>query len=173
MYSNDDNLVKIMTHVKGTKFVYKTFGSEVSTFRNLELEDPWLELGSTKKLTRSIDQKVIVEPILFDNNKYELLEPAIETLSKILLALQNNPAIKVEISAHTDSKGNDGDNLKLSEMRAKSVVDYLVKNGITANRLTSKGFGETKIINRCKNSVDCGELEHALNRRVEFKILSK
>lgn len=173
MYSNEDNLVKIMTHVKGTKFVYKTLGAEVSNFRDLELEDPWLELGSTKKLTRSLEQKVIVEPILFDNNKYDLLEPAIETLNKILIALQNNPAIKAEISAHTDSKGNDIDNLRLSEQRAKSVVDYLVKNGIAANRLSSKGYGESKIINRCKNNVDCGELEHALNRRVEFKILSK
>ncbi len=173
MYSNEDNLVKIMTHVKGTKFVYKTISTEVNNFRDLELEDPWLEIGSTKKLTRSLEQKVIVEPILFDNNKYELLEPGIETLNKILLALQNNPAIKVEISAHTDSKGNDGDNLKLSEQRAKSVVDYLEKNGIAAGRLTSKGYGETKIINRCKNNVDCGEIEHALNRRVEFKILSK
>lgn len=173
MYSNEDNLVKIMTHVKGTKFVYKTISTEVNNFRDLELEDPWLEIGSAKKLTRSLDQKVIVEPILFDNNKYELLESAIETLNKILLALQNNPAIKVEISAHTDSKGNDGDNLKLSEQRAKSVVDYLVKNGINANRLSAKGYGESKILNRCKNNVDCGEFEHALNRRVEFKILSK
>ncbi len=173
MFSNEDNLVKIMTHVKGTKFVYKSLPVEVNNIRDLELDDPWLELGSFKKLTVSADNKVIIEPILFDNNKYDLLEPAIETLSKIVLALKNNTSIKVEISAHTDSKGNDNDNLKLSEMRAKSVVNYLVANGIAANRLTSKGFGETKIINHCKNNVDCGEFEHALNRRVEFKILSK
>jgi outer membrane protein OmpA-like peptidoglycan-associated protein len=173
MFSNEDNLVKIMTHVKGQKFVYKTLNTEINNIRDLELEDPWLELGSVKKQTRSIEPKVIIEPILFDNNKYELLEPGMETLNKILVALKNNTAIKAEISAHTDSKGNDTDNLKLSEQRAKAVVDYLVSNGIAANRLTSKGYGESKIINRCKNGVDCGELEHATNRRVEFKILSK
>ncbi len=174
MFSNEDNLVKIMTHVKGQKFIYKTFTTEVNNIRDLELEDPWLELGSVKKQqTRSIEPKVIVEPILFDNNKADLLEPAIETLNKIIIALQNNTAIKAEISAHTDSKGNDADNLKLSEERAKAVVNYLVANGIAANRLTSKGYGESKIINRCKNTVDCGELEHAGNRRVEFKILAK
>lgn len=173
MFSNEDNLVKIMTHVKGQKFVYKTLNTEVHNIRDLELEDPWLELGSVKKQTRSVEPKVIIEPILFDNNKYNLLEPAIETLNKIVVALKNNTAIKAEISAHTDSKGNDTDNLKLSEQRAKAVVDYLVANGIAANRLSAKGFGESKIINRCKNGVECGELEHAANRRVEFKILSK
>lgn len=173
MFSNEDNLVKIMTHVKGQKFVYKTLNTEVNNIRDLELEDPWLELGSAKKQTRSIEPKVIIEPILFDNNKYELLDPAIETLNKIVIALQNNNTIKAEISAHTDSKGNDAGNMKLSEFRAKAVVDYLVKNGIDKTRLTSKGYGESKILNRCKNSIDCGELEHALNRRVEFKILAK
>lgn len=173
MFSNEDNLVKIMTHVKGQKFVYKTLHTEVNNIRDLELEDPWLELGSVKKQTRSAEPKVIIEPILFDNNKYALLEPAIETLNKILIALKNNTGIKVEISAHTDSKGNDGDNMKLSELRAKTVVDYLVTNGIDKTRLTSKGYGESKILNRCKNNVDCGELEHAVNRRVEFKILAK
>ena len=116
---------------------------------------------------------MIIEPILFENNKYELLEPAIETLNKIVVALKNNMSINVDISAHTDTKGSDEDNLKLSEMRAKSVVNYLVANGISATRLSAKGFGESKILNRCKNNVDCGELEHALNRRVEFKIISK
>jgi outer membrane protein OmpA-like peptidoglycan-associated protein len=173
MFSNEDNLVKIMTHVKGTKFVYKSLPTEVNNIRDLELEDPWLELGSVKKLTRSLEQKVIVEPILFENNKSELMQSSIETLSKIVLALQSNTDIKVDISAHTDSKGSEEDNLKLSELRAKAVVNYFVSNGISATRLSSKGFGESKIRNRCKNNVDCGELEHALNRRVEFKILPK
>jgi len=173
MFSNEDNLVKIMTHVKGTKFVYKSLPTEVNNIRDLELEDPWLELGSTKKLTRSLEQKVIVEPILFENNKSELLQSSIETLSKIVMALQSNIDIKVDISAHTDSKGSEEDNLKLSELRAKAVVNYFVANGISATRLSAKGFGESKIRNRCKNNIDCGELEHALNRRVEFKILAK
>ena len=98
---------------------------------------------------------------------------AIETLDKIVIALKNNTSIKIEITAHTDSKGSDQDNLKLSEARAKAVYDHLVKNGIQASRLRSIGLGETKIINRCKNGIECSDIEHAINRRVEFKILSK
>ncbi len=173
MYSNDDNLVKVLTHVKGAKFIYKPIASEISKIREVEMEDPWLELGLNKKSKSTNENKIIIEPILFETNKFNLLDAAIETLDKITSILQANTAIKVEIGAHTDSKGNDQENLKLSEMRAKSVIDYLEKNGISPSRLTSKGYGETKILNRCINGVECSELEHAVNRRVEFKILSK
>lgn len=173
MYSSDDNLIKVMTHVKGTKFMYKPISAEISKIRELELEDPWLDLSFGKKDVKITDEKIIIEPILFETNKADLLPAAIETLDKIVAALTNNTAIKVEISAHTDSKGSDQDNLKLSESRAKAVCDYLIKNGIQSSRLKSKGLGETKILNRCKNGVDCSDIEHAVNRRVEFKILTK
>lgn len=171
MYSSDDNLVKVLTHVKGTKFIYKPLSSEMNKIRDIELEDPWLELGSNKK-TISTNQ-VIIEPILFETNQYSLLPAAIETLNKIVSVLTENKTIKVDVSAHTDSKGNDQENIVLSEKRAKAVTDFLTKNGISANRLSAKGFGESKPLNRCKNGIECSELEHAVNRRVEFKIIAK
>jgi outer membrane protein OmpA-like peptidoglycan-associated protein len=170
MYSSDDNLIKVMTHVKGTKFVYKPLDAEIKRMQELILEDPWLELDLDKKHTAK--NKIIIEPILFDTKQFSLLPTAKETLEKIAMVLKNNTSIKIEISAHTDSKGNDQDNLKLSEQRAKSVTDFLIQNGINSSRLISKGFGETKILNRCKNGIDCSDLEHAINRRVEFKILA-
>lgn len=170
MYSSDDNLIKVMTHVKGTKFVYKPLDAEIKRMQELILEDPWLELDLDKKHTAK--NKIIIEPILFDTKQYSLLPTAKETLEKIAMVLKNNTSIKIEISAHTDSKGNDQDNLKLSEQRAKSVTDFLIKNGINSSRLISKGFGETKILNRCTNGTECSDLEHAINRRVEFKILA-
>lgn len=173
MYSSDDNLIKVLTHVKGSKFIYKPINSEINKIREIDMEDPWLDLSFGKKDAATFNNQIIIEPILFETNKAELLPAAIETLDKIVIALKNNTAIKIEITAHTDSKGSDQDNLKLSESRAKAVYDHLVKNGIQASRLRSIGLGETKIINRCKNGIECSDIEHAINRRVEFKILSK
>lgn len=172
MYSSDDNLIKVLTHVKGTKFIYKPISAEMNKIRDIELEDPWLELGSTKKNTIASNQ-VIIEPILFETNQFTLLPAAIETLNKIVSVLTANKTVKVDVSAHTDCIGNDQENINLSKKRAKAVTDYLTKNGVAANRLSSNGFGESKPLNRCKNNVECSELEHAVNRRVEFKIISK
>jgi hypothetical protein len=77
------------------------------------------------------------------------------------------PNLKIEISSHTDSKGANDYNFKLSDNRAKSVVDYLISKGISADRLVSKGYGEEKPI--ATNDTDEGR---QLNRRTEFKILS-
>jgi outer membrane protein OmpA-like peptidoglycan-associated protein len=80
-----------------------------------------------------------------------------------------NPALKLAIESHTDAKGEDSYNLTLSTKRSQTVVNYLISKGIATSRLSAKGFGETQIKNRCKNGVDCSELEHELNRRTEFK----
>ena len=173
MYSSDDNLVKVLTHVKGSKFIYKPINSEINKIREIDMEDPWLDLSFGKKDAAIINNQIIIEPILFETNKADLLPSALETLDKIVTALNNNTAIKIEITAHTDSKGSDQDNLKLSDLRAKAVSDHMIKNGISSNRLNAKGLGESKIINRCKNGVDCSDIEHAVNRRVEFKIIAK
>ena len=77
------------------------------------------------------------------------------------------PNLKIEISSHTDSKGANEYNFKLSENRAKSVVDYLISKGIDSNRLVSKGYGEEKPI--VTNDTEEGR---QLNRRTEFKIVS-
>ena len=90
-------------------------------------------------------------------------------LDKIIEAMKQNTALKLFISSHTDSNGDDAYNMTLSEKRAQKVMEYFIIEGIDKGRLMAKGFGETKIINRCGNGVDCSELEHQLNRRTEFK----
>ena len=88
--------------------------------------------------------------------------------------MQNNPQIIVEISSHTDSKGNDNYNMKLSQRRAESVVNYLVSKGIKAERLKAKGYGESKPVapNEKPDGSDNPE-GRALNRRTDFKIIGK
>ncbi len=171
IYSNDDNLMKIMTHEKGSKFIYKPIPIDMSKLKEIEIEDPWLELYEGKKST--VTNNTIIENILFDNNKYDLLPQAKEILDKVILVLNANKKIKLELSAHTDSKGMDADNLKLSQMRAKTVRLYVAAAGIDESRLISIGYGEAKPLNKCGNNVPCTEIEYAQNRRVEFKILEE
>jgi len=171
VYSNDDNMVKIMTHEKGAKFNYKPLESEITKLREIDVDDPWLALLEPKKTTQK--SQTIIESILFESNKTDLLPQTKEVLDKVILVLNTNKILKIELSAHTDSKGNDADNLKLSQLRAKSATDYICATGVERERIISVGYGESKLINKCGNTSTCSEIEHAQNRRVEFKILEE
>lgn len=111
-------------------------------------------------------------PILWDYNSAQLTPASERIIDENLVKLMNNkPGIRVEIMSHTDSRGNDDFNMTLSQQRAQSVVNYLVSKGISRSRLVAKGYGETRLKNRCSNGVDCTEAEHQVNRRTEFRIL--
>ena len=105
--------------------------------------------------------------IFFDFDKATLRSESTNELQRLTKLLVDVPTLKIEISGHTDSKGANDYNLALSENRAKAVVSYLIKAGIAANRLTSKGYGEEQPIST--NDTDEGR---QLNRRTEFKIIS-
>ena len=109
--------------------------------------------------------------ILFDYNKADLQPESITILNKLADLLLANSGALVELSAHTDSRGTDGYNEKLSQRRAESAVNYLVSLGVDENRIIAKGYGEKRLKNRCKDGVVCSEEEHLVNRRVEIKVL--
>ncbi|MBS1653180.1 MAG: OmpA family protein [Bacteroidetes bacterium] len=117
-----------------------------------------IEIGST----------IILKNIFFDFDKATIRPESANELERLIKLLNDNPTIKIELSSHTDSKGSDEYNLKLSDSRSKSVVDYLITKGINATRLVAKGYGETKPIDT--NDTDEGRQN---NRRTEFKILAK
>jgi outer membrane protein OmpA-like peptidoglycan-associated protein len=81
-----------------------------------------------------------------------------------------NPNIKIEVMSHTDSRGTDDYNMKLSQKRAEAAVKYLIKKGIDKTRMTAQGYGESKLTNQCTDGVACSEAEHQANRRTEFKV---
>jgi OOP family OmpA-OmpF porin len=87
-------------------------------------------------------------------------------LKRVVKLLKDNPAIEIEMSAHTDSYGTDEYNITLSDNRAKSVMEYIISEGIPRNRIISQGYGETKPV--APNDSDENRQK---NRRVEFKIL--
>ncbi|MCY1381190.1 Photosystem I chlorophyll a apoprotein A2 [compost metagenome] len=78
--------------------------------------------------------------------------------------------MKVDVRSHTDSRQTHKYNEKLSDRRAKSTIAWMIQDGIQASRLTGKGYGETQLVNKCADGVECSEEEHQLNRRSEFII---
>lgn len=114
---------------------------------------------------------VRLDNIYYDYGKSDIRPDAAVELDKLVSILQDNPTMSIELSSHTDSRGGDAYNLKLSEQRAQSAVKYIISKGIDTKRLVAKGYGETKLLNRCGNNVNCSEDEHSFNRRTEFKIL--
>jgi outer membrane protein OmpA-like peptidoglycan-associated protein len=103
--------------------------------------------------------------VFFDFDKWDLRPESFVELDRVVKLLKENPGIVIEMSAHTDSRGSDEYNFKLSDNRARSVMEYILSKGIPASRITSQGYGETKPV------VDNDTDEHRqLNRRVEFKI---
>jgi len=115
----------------------------------------------------AVGSKIILKNIFFDFDKATLRPESTNELQRLTKLLNDVPTLKIEISGHTDSKGANEYNLKLSDNRAKAVVDYLIKAGISSNRLVYKGYGEEQPIST--NETDEGR---QLNRRTEFKILS-
>jgi len=111
-----------------------------------------------------------IKMIYFDLDKSNIGPQAALDLEKILQVLNNNPTMKLDIRSYTDSRQTHQYNQALSDRRAKSTVSWLIKNGVTANRLTAKGYGETTLLNGCSDGVDCTEAEHQMNRRSEFVI---
>lgn len=124
-----------------------------------------------------IGQKIILRNIFFDISKWSLRSESVNELERLIKLMNENPSMKIELSGHTDTRGSIENNRVLSENRAKSVVDYLVKHGISSTRLKFAGYGEeqpihsdSKIYN--EKSKSKREELHQNNRRTEFKVLS-
>lgn len=120
------------------------------------------------------DIKINVEPIYFDYDKSDITARAEIELKKVLFAMREFPEIKIKIESHTDSRGKDSYNLKLSDARAKSTRNYLIASGIAESRIISaSGYGESQLKNECSNGVRCSEQKHLINRRSDFIVVPK
>lgn len=113
-----------------------------------------------------------IKMIYFDLDKSNIRKDAAIDLEKILDVMIQYPQIKIDIRSHTDSRQTVKYNESLSDRRAKSTRVWLISKGIDASRLTAKGYGESQLINKCADNVDCTEEEHQLNRRSEFIVIS-
>ncbi len=131
-----------------------------SVLANIELEPA--------RLNRTME----IENIYYDLDKYYIRDDAAIELDKVVKLLNDNPAIIIELGSHTDARGGTRHNTLLSSNRAKAAVAYIIeKGGISKNRISAKGYGETILVNGCKDGVKCSEAEHQKNRRTELKIV--
>lgn len=149
---------------------------DVETTHDFYLNNIFYYDGFKKQITVKLDKKelnniVELENIYYDLGKYDVTPVIGSQLTKLSNLLARNPDIKIELSSHTDSRGDDASNMILSQKRAEKIVVFLEANGIPKNRLFAQGYGESQLINDCGNTADCTEFMHSKNRRTEFKIV--
>jgi len=136
------------------------------TALSLELDKPVKQIAVGTDLAKTFG----IEIIYFDLDKSDIRTDAAIDLAKIVDVMKEFPSIKVDVRSHTDSRQSQTYNKRLSEARAKSTVAWMVRQGIDASRISGKGYGETQLINKCADGVQCSEKEHQKNRRSEFII---
>lgn len=119
-----------------------------------------------------INQKLKIRNIYYDLNSASIRTDAHAVLDTLVKIMKDNPYLQVEMGSHTDSRASDEYNEKLSMERAKAVIAYLSARGVDPYRITYAYYGETQLVVPCPDGVECGEEQHQLNRRTEFKIIA-
>jgi len=154
--------------LRGEKTGYLSDNQTLTTLR----ADPAVTIRKDLFLDKiELNKAIKLENIYYDFDQSYIREDAGDELDKLIKILKENPTIEIELGSHTDSRGNDAYNMALSQRRADAAVQYIVDIGdIDPHRIKAKGYGETRLLNRCKNGVGCSEEEHQMNRRTEFKI---
>jgi outer membrane protein OmpA-like peptidoglycan-associated protein len=141
-----------------------TIKEDESSYVEIPLEKP----SQIIKKGDDLMKKFNITLIHFDLGKYNIRPDAEVELAKILDVLEQYPQIEIDIRSHTDSRQSAEKNKILSQNRATPTMEWLIKKGITQNRLTAKGYGESQLLNKCADGVKCSEEEHQANRRSEF-----
>ncbi|WP_410878049.1 OmpA family protein [Myroides sp. DW712] len=152
-----------------TKEVAHTTGYQLQAVEQVEIGlEP---LQETIAEEDDLFKKLNLQPIYFDFDKADIRPDAAAELAQVVEVLKLYPNIKLDVRSHTDSRGNDAYNMKLSDRRAKATMQWMIKQGIDPSRISGRGYGETQLINACKNGVPCTKEQHQENRRSEFIII--
>ena len=109
--------------------------------------------------------------VYFPAKKTELTPSIKSGLDSLVTIMMLNPELQIEIASHTDSKGAAADNLKISIERSDELSYYLISKGVAANRIISMGYGESRLLNNCRDGILCLEEDHKVNNRVEIKVI--
>jgi len=128
-------------------------------------------LANVEMIPIEVNKEIEIRNIYYDYNSARIKTAGRAELDKLVVLLKDNDNLLVELGSHTDSRGETKYNQKLSQKRAQSVVDYLASKGVNKINLIAKGYGESKLVNRCKNGVECSESKHQRNRRTELKVV--
>jgi outer membrane protein OmpA-like peptidoglycan-associated protein/tetratricopeptide (TPR) repeat protein len=160
-------------YIRAEKIPYQTKEQKITISKETGKTDLPIQLEKVIKTVTVGDDLAKafgIKIIYFDLDKWNIRPDAALELEKILDVMKQYPTMKIDVRSHTDSRQTFKYNEKLSDRRAKSTVEWLTQNGVDATRLTGKGYGETKLVNKCADNVQCSEEEHQANRRSEFII---
>ena len=122
-----------------------------------------------KQINASLDDETTIQNVYFDFDKYDITPASAQELKKVVALMNKQPSLMLEVSAHTDSRGAQSYNLLLSKLRAKSVVNYLLKQKIASDRIKMLYYGEKQPLQPCGAFEPCNENIHKVNRRAEFE----
>lgn len=160
--------------IRASKEDYDTNEQQITTLKengetelNIALKRNKFEVSEGTDLAKIFDISIIY----FDLDKWNIRPDAAKDIQKIIEVMKEYPNMQVSIRSHTDSRQTHKYNELLSDRRAKSTLNFMVKNGIERLRLTAQGFGETELVNGCSDGVPCSEEEHQKNRRSEFIVV--
>lgn len=186
IFGDDQKLIKKITSGADGKYSFEVECGKSYTVKSEKQDYPSKEAktvipqepGETKlpialvkntiKVGTDLAKEFKIEQIYFDLAKYNIRPDAAIELDKIVKFMKEYPTAKIDVRTHTDCRASDKYNMTLSNNRAKSVIAYITNNGIDAARLTGRGYGETRLVNKCADGVKCTEAEHQQNRRSEF-----
>lgn len=118
-----------------------------------------------------VGSRIELKNIYYDLAKWNIRPDAAKQLDKLVAVMKEYPDLQIRLESHTDSRGSAEFNMELSQKRSKSAYDYLVSQGIDADRIEHVGLGESQPVNKCGDGVPCTEEEYARNRRTVFEIL--
>ncbi|NGM62990.1 OmpA family protein [Sphingobacterium sp. SGG-5] len=157
---------------------YKILGEKQGYYADsLSFSIPSIERDTTIKVVMNLQpvfkvgDRFVLEDIYYDFDKHFIRPDAALILDELVETMRKYPTLKIELSSHTDSRGSDAYNLNLSERRAIAAVNYIIGQGIDKRRLVARGYGETRLINKCSNGVACSDADHQANRRTEVEVL--
>lgn len=167
-----DYFTKMVKIIETDSTMKDCYDLELAMNSEVDLRNPSLGFEGSNQILLKEGTTIDLYNIYFNFDKYDLRPDGKEELEWVRQILKDYPTMKVQISAHTDSRAPDAYNITLSKNRAESVKKYLINEGVDGGRISSKGYGENKLKNRCSDGVQCSEIEHQRNRRVEFTIVS-
>lgn len=151
---------KLLSNAKG-------YFPEQSAFEIGSLQDTFRTIVELKPINYDI---MTLNNIYYDFDKCYIRPDAVPDLNMLLSFMKTNPDAQVELSSHTDARGDDDYNMKLSQCRADAAVAWLINHGVAKAQITAVGYGESKLLNMCANDISCTEEEHQKNRRTEFRV---
>ena len=178
-YSKEEHIINTANYnrapeLEANKFLSKMTGAELEEALATAIngEQPIKEETKVEEPIEKAIEEAAINDVYFGFDKSNITSESAKELDKLASIMEKNASLNIEVSAYTDARGSSAYNLKLSNRRAKSTIEYLVSKGIERSRISGKGYGESNMVNKCVNGVECSEDAHQKNRRTEITFVN-